>query len=477
MLKSEVQKEGEEISKIEKINLLLDKLETSLSKLEESKQSKNLENLLLKANEYWDNIYKLLIDLKNKSKEINSQSLIELTEIIIQCLCFQQDLLTLCFTFQKPDERGMNLIFSRFKILIKPINKIISSDPDIKLQAKCVENGLNVLCWLFNDYECDVIAKTYYESIDFPLNQIMLKKNEKEIELFKIFKSILKLVVNFVETYNKNGLNWQFKGNNEINDIILELGNTYKNNFCPKDNKDEKELEIKKMNENKNKIRIAIESGEIKSHLKPIAKKVENQNILELEDEADASSQKEVIKFSCSTFFNTGTRKSYASKNNKENYEENKNTIIYENYIKLNKVIEPEKLQIGTFIKIINCVNCTFNINKKINKISIINCENCNISCGELISDIELINCAKINVICEGQVSMAIVYRSKSIMFYLNSISKNLRVRRSFSEDIVLEVIKDSKDEYKEYTDYRLPEQSVFQINDQNKMEIKYINY
>ena len=71
---------------------------------------------------------------------------------------------------------------------------------------------------------------------------------------------------------------------------------------------------------------------------------------------------------------------------------------------------------------------------------------------------------------------MAIVYRSKSIMFYLNSISKNLRVRRSFSEDIVLEVIKDSNDEYKEYTDYRLPEQSVFQINDQNKMEIKYIN-
>ena len=111
MIKSENKKEDGELSKVDKINLLLDRLESSLIKLEKSKQSKNLENILLKANEYWENTYKLLIDLKNKAKEINSQSLIELTEIIIQCLCFQQDLLTLCFIFQKPDERGMNLIF------------------------------------------------------------------------------------------------------------------------------------------------------------------------------------------------------------------------------------------------------------------------------------------------------------------------------------------------------------------------------
>ena len=478
MIKSENKKEDGELSKVDKINLLLDRLESSLIKLEKSKQSKNLENILLKANEYWENTYKLLIDLKNKAKEINSQSLIELTEIIIQCLCFQQDLLTLCFIFQKPDERGMNLIFSRFKILIKPINKLESSDPNIKLQAKCIENGLNVLCWLFNDYECDVIAKTYYESIDFTLNQIMMKKNKKEIELFKIFKNLLKTVVDFVGTYNKNGLNWQIKGNNEINDLILELGATYRNNFSPKDNNDEKELELKKMNENKNKIRIAIESGEIKSHLKPIAKKSENKisEIKEEEDDANENNQKEKIKFSCSTFFNTGTRKSYASKNDKENYEENKNIIMYENYFQLNKIIEPEKLQIGTFIKIVNCINCTFNINKRINKIMVVNCENCNISCNELISDIEIINCSKINVICEGHIDIAIVYRSKGIIFLLNSVSKSLKVRRSFSEDIVLEVIKENEG-YKEYVDYRLPEQSVFRINEEKKMEIKYINY
>jgi adenylyl cyclase-associated protein len=306
----------------------------------------------------------------------------------------------------------------------------------------------------------------------------MMKKNEKEIELFKIFKNLLKTVVDFVETYNKNGLNWQIKGNNEINDLILELGATYRNNFSPKDNNDEKELELKKMNENKNKIRIAIESGEIKSHLKPIAKKSENQisEIKEEEDNANENNQKEKIKFSCSTFFNTGTRKSYASKNDKENYEENKNIIMYENYFQLNKIIEPEKLQIGTFIKIVNCINCTFNINKRINKIMVVNCENCNISCNELISDIEIINCSKINVICEGHIDIAIVYRSKGIIFLLNSVSKSLKVRRSFSEDIVLEVIKENEG-YKEYVDYRLPEQSVFRINEEKKMEIKYINY
>ena len=478
MSKTEIEnseKELSEIEKIKKINLLLDKLESSISKLEK-KQPKNVETILSKTNEYWENIYKILMNLKNKSKEINSQSLIKLTDIVIQCLCFQQDLLTLCCSFQKPDERGMNVVFSRFKILIKPISKLALSDPSIELQANCVENGLNVLCWLFNDYECDIIAKTYYESIDIPLNQIMIKKNQGEIEWFKIFKHLLKQVVIFVEQYNKNGLNWLSRGNNEINELILELGSTYRNNFFTHNQKDENELklELEKLNENKNKIRIAVESGEIQKKLKPV-KKVENTGIKEEEENLD--NQKEKMNFSSSTFFHPGVRKSFAPKDKKENYEENKNVIIYENYIDLNKLIESEKLQIGTFLKIVNCANCTFNITKRINKILILNCENCNISCGELISDIEMINCSKIRVICGGVVNLAIVYRSKDIVFFLNSVSKNLRVRRSFSSHIMLKINKEQNEEYKESVDILLPEQFVFKINDEKKLEINYIGF
>ena len=469
------QKDLSKDEKMKKISLLLDKLESSISKLEK-KQPKSVENILSKTNEYWEYNYKILMDLKNKSKEINEPSLIELTDIVIQCLCFQQDLLTLCCSFQKPDERGMNVIFSRFKILIKPISKLSTTDTSIALRANCVENGLNVLCWLFNDYECDIIAKTYYESIDVPLNQIMIKKNKNEIEWFKIFKNLLKMVVVFVEQNNKNGLSWLSGGNNEINELILELGSTYRNNFLTNAQKDENELklEMEKLNENKNKIRIAVESGEIQKRLKPV-KKVENTDIKEGEENLNI--QKEKMNFSSSTFFHPGVRKSFASKDQTENYEENNNIIVFENFIDLNKIIEPEKLQIGTFLKIVNCVNCTFNITKRINKILILNCENCNISCGELISDIEMINCSKIRVICGGAINLAIVYRSKDIVFFLNSISKNLRVRRSFSSHIMLKINKEQNEEFKESVDILLPEQFVFKIKDDKKLEINYIGF
>ena len=105
MSENHFQNQVEELSKeekIKKINILLDKLESSISKLEK-KQPENVENIMSKTNEFWENVYKVLMNLKNKSKEINSPSLIDLTEIVIQCLCFQQDLLTLSeryfFTF------------------------------------------------------------------------------------------------------------------------------------------------------------------------------------------------------------------------------------------------------------------------------------------------------------------------------------------------------------------------------------------
>jgi len=483
MSESHIPNEDQELSKeekIKKINILLDKLESSISKLEK-KQPKNFENIMSKTNEFWENIYKGLMNLKNKSKEINSPSLTELTEIVIQCLCFQQDLLTLSCSFQKPDERGMNVIFSRFKILIKPISKFLSSDPSTDLQATCVENGLNVLCWLFNDYECDIITKTYYESIDITLNKILIKKNKGEIEWFKIFKNLLKMVVIFVEQENKEGLNWLSRGNNEINELILELGSTYRNNFYQQNDKNENELklELEKLYENKNKIRLAVESGEIKKKLKPIEKKEENNCEIKEEEENNDNNEKEKekINFSSSTFFHPGVRKSFAPKILKENYEENKNIIIFENYKDLNKTIEPEKLQIGTFLKIVNCINCTFNITKRINKILILNCENCNISCDALISDIEMINCSKIRATFTGAVNLAIVYRSQDIIFFLNSISKNLKVRRSFSSKIMLKINKLPNEEYKESVDILLPEQFVFKINEDKKLEINYIGF
>ena len=463
--------------KIKRINYLLDKLESSIVKLEKSNNPKSSEYFSSKVEELWKLIYPLLMELKEKSKEMNSPLFARLTDIILQCICFQHDLLTLCCSFQKPDERGMNILFSRFKILIKPLTNLLLSEEEIEIRANCIENGINALSWLFNEYDCDIIAKTYYESIDFPLNKIMKRKNQEEIGWFNIFKNILKNVVSFVECNGKDGLNWLTSGNNEINELILELGSTYRNNFAPNGIKDKKELELemeKITNEIRDKIRFAVESGETKKKLKPIKIEEINNNINQKEEEKILNSnQKEKEKFSTSTYFHPGAKSSLA-KNKKEYYEENKNLIICENYTGLNKVFEAEKLHSGLFLEITNCANCTFNISKKINKIMILNCENCYFFCNELISDLEIINCTKIKTTFKGHINLAIIYRSKDIFFFLNKINRNLRVRRSFSSHIMLKIEKESNDDYKEFEDFLLPEQFVFQIKDK-KLDIKYI--
>jgi hypothetical protein len=107
----------------------------------------------------------------------------------------------------------------------------------------------------------------------------------------------------------------------------------------------------------------------------------------------------------------------------------------------------------------------------------ILNCENCYIFCEELISDIEMINCTKIRTTCQGHVNLAIVYRSKDIFFFLNEISRKLRIRRSFSSHIMLKINKDQNEDFKEWEDFLLPEQFVFQINKDKKLEIKYIGF
>ena len=88
-----------------------------------------------------------------------------------------------------------------------------------------------------------------------------------------------------------------------------------------------------------------------------------------------------------------------------------------------------------------------------------------------------MINCSKIRVICGGAVNLAIVYRSKDIVFFLNSVSKNLRVRRSFSSHIMLKINNEQNEENKESVDILLPEQFVFKINDDKKLEINYIGF
>ena len=68
------------------------------------------------------------------------------------------------------------------------------------------------------------------------------------------------------------------------------------------------------------------------------------------------------------------------------------NIILFDNFDGLIENVKPDILGADTFVRITNCLNCTFKISKNINQIVILNCQNCKIICEILFSNIEIVN-------------------------------------------------------------------------------------
>ena len=87
--------------------------------------------------------------------------------------------------------------------------------------------------WLFSENNSESI-KNFYEKAENSINLFLLDKNKKENKYIKIFKDILKENEKFVMKYHKNGLFWANKGDDDITNLILKIGDTYRNNFKKK---------------------------------------------------------------------------------------------------------------------------------------------------------------------------------------------------------------------------------------------------
>ena len=509
---------------IEKVDILSSLSTNSSVKAEEKESSSPLSN-------YWKNSLNLLQELKEKSTEDKNIHFEELTEIFIESICFQQDILLHSFSFQKPEGEDMKKLLSILQNQIKRTEKILILEPNLNLQYELVQKGMNTLMWMFDTFKCDLIVNNSMGIINNISNKIIKMGNQLYTEWVNIFMKIMKEIYEFVNKNYKNGLIWSAQGNNNTFELILELGNTYKKYFKnysrivqndlsfnqiqenDKRNKMFEELknDIKKKGLRQKKSKRNLEKGSFYNKIKENENnnfidneinegisfdntnelKEDNKEIETRKNKSNSISQKAHISLSyrnsyketgsgshldnsSKSGYETGVRKKLLSMGKRDHYEEKDNIILFENFDGLIKNIKPDILDVDTFVRITNCLNCTFKISKSINRILILNCQNCKVICDGLFSDIEIVNNTQIIMQCDGLVHMANVEGSKDVMFILSPKSRNIPIYCHHSTFIRVKTRKTDNDEgviKKEYDEYIFPEQFEFCIDDNMKLE------
>ena len=516
---------------IEKMDILSSLPENTSVKSEEKGSSSPLTN-------YWKNALNLLQELKEKSSEAKNVHFEELTEIFIESICFQQDILLHSFSFQKPVGEDMKKLLLILQNQIKRTEKIMILEPNLNLQYELVQKGMNTLMWMFDTFKCDLIVNNSMGFINDISNKIIKKGNQIYTEWVNTFMKLMKEIYEFVNKNYKNGLIWSAQGNNNTFELILELGDTYKkyfknysrivqndlsfNQIQENDKRNKmfeelkndiikKELNRKKIkrniennpfneknneiennnnnfiyNESNNEINIFDNINEIKEDNKDDNKEIETRK-----DKSNSISQKahislsfrnsikdtgsgSILDNSSKSGYETGVRKKLLSMGKRDHYEEKDNIILFENFDGLIKNIKPDILDVDTFVRITNCLNCTFKISKSINRILILNCQNCKVICDGLFSDIEIVNNTQIIMQCDGLVHMANVEGSKDVMFILSPKSRNIPIYCHHSTFIRVKTLKNDNDvggTKKEYDEYIFPEQFEFCVDDNMKLK------
>ena len=509
---------------IEKVNILSSIVEkNALMKSDEKESASPLTN-------FWKRTLNLLLELKEKSSEAKNVHFEELTEIFIESICFQQDILLHSFSFQKPGGEDMKKLLSILHNQIKRTEKILILEPSLNLQYELVQKGMNTLMWMFDAFKCDLIVNNNMGIINDISNKIIKMGYPIYAEWVNTFMKLMREIYEFVNKNYKNGLIWSAQGNNNTFELILELGDTYKKYFKnysgivqnevsfnqikenDKRNKMFEELknDIKKKKLNQKKIKIKnLNENEINNNTNINNNSLDNININEgnLFDNTDneienknnrstSISQKGHISLSyknsikdtgsgsyldnsSKSAYESGVRKKLLSMGKRDHYEEKDNIILFENFDGLIKNIKPDILDVDTFVRITNCLNCTFKISKSINRILILNCQNCKVICDGLFSDIEIVNNTQIIMQCDGLVHMANVEGSKDVMFILSPKSSNIPIYCHHSTYIRVKTLLSENNEdntKKEYDEYIFPEQFEFCVGDNMKLEFNVIS-
>ena len=539
----------------EKIDQIICRLEKAIGKVDllSSLNENNYNNYEEKESTppfktFWNYSLNLLQELKEKSAEADNVHFEELTEIFIESICFQQDILLHSFSFKKPGNEDMRKLLSILQGQIKKIEKILILEPSLSLLIELVQKGMNTLSWMFDTFKCDLIVNNSLVIVNELSNKIILMGNQVYTDWVNIFLKLIYEIVKFVNNNYKNGLIWSAQGNNNIFELVLEIGNTYKKYFKNDSRIIQYDLSFNQIQENdkrnkmfeelKNDIKKKelnqkkqldnnkdIENKSAKDMNLNNTNKNENNNLnntnlnnnnenimsiydkfMELKEEnkefvgrtmkSNSISNKGCVSLSCrnsvkdtgsgsysyledssKSGFKIGIRKRLLSMGKRDHYEERDNIILFENFDGLIKNVKPDILGDDTFVRITNCLNCTFKISKNINRIVILNCQNCKIICEKLFSNIEIVNNTQIIIQCNGRVHMANLEGSKDVMFILSQESRNISIYSHHSTLIRVKTLKEENDDgkRKDYDEYIFPEQFEFGVNDDMKLEFNVV--
>jgi adenylyl cyclase-associated protein len=422
--------------------------------------------------DYWNKTLKNLLDFKEVSKETGMPLLEQISEIVCEGICAHQDILIASEQFKKPVNNDLQQLSKKLVAITTKLQDIGKANKEVAQHCEAVKNGLDAMVWLFQDSQCDVITQTYFEAIDFAGNKIMMKKNPPETKWVKSFKAIIKEIDNLVKANYKSGLVWSSKGDGDVNNLIVTIGNTYRTNFKKQSNCEPVQEETKSTPvNNKEKIHEMIKLDDIRKNLKPVKKDECTTTQVTTEEVKKPIEEPKKEDHKCNNQ-GKGMRKSLVLKKGaKEEYQESRSAFIYENLEDQTKDLDPEKLSLKTTVQISNCFNSTFKVSKKVNFIKLTNCENVNVICDTLVSICEIINCVGIKVQVTGTVRSFSIDGSENILLHLGYESREAQVVASKSSDMKLRLAKE--DDSNDYDEIIIPEQFVFTITPNRKIAAK----
>jgi len=469
---------------------VVNRLENAINELKSGKSAPagevNINKALLTtekiaaSTDYWNKTLKLLLEMRAAATETGVKEIELLTDIVTEAICAHQDVLVATESFKKPVGNDLQTLAKKIGSITGRVQDMLKNNINFALHSEAVKNGLEVLYWLYAESSCDTIAQTYFESIDFPGNKIFMKKIPAETKWVKAFKAVIKEIVDYVTKNHKAGLVWSLKGDDSVSNLILTLGITYRKNFKKQTDKEEEQKNDKE--DGRQKIQDMITSGQIRSSLKPIGKieppkeepKVEATNTTKVTQHAatiTSTSNSTSTTKSSSKAGETkrGRRETLFKKGKQEVFDEGKRSFTYENLEGETRELDPERLKIGTVINISNCINCTFKISKKVNRIKLTNCEEVNIICDSLISMFEIINSLKLRIQVEGTVNSFSVDGSTDVIITLSLASAGAQLYAAKSSEVKLKLAKE--EDPLDFTELLIPEQFVFSINANRKLD------
>ena len=279
----------------EKLDEILSRLEKAIKKVDllssvNENNRRNYEEIKPTSplSIFWNTSLKLLEELREKSLEAENIHFEELTEIFIESICFQQDILLNSIYFKKPGKEDMKKLLSILQNLIKRLEKILILEPNLSLEVELIQKGMNILTWMFDTFKCKLIVNNSYNIVTQISNKIVTQGIKTYIDWANIFMKLMREIVKFVNNYHENGLNWFTQGNNNIYNLILDIGNTYKKYFKNYSRIFQDESSLNQIEENDKKYKIyegvmsSIKEKELKSK-KTLENDKENGNNLKKE--------------------------------------------------------------------------------------------------------------------------------------------------------------------------------------------------